>query len=82
MSEHHVEACETYESQEVLDVIFPSRDESAEVVHPGGEPLHFPSFAVAPQLAPVLSSLFAPSPVGCIYHFESVLDSKLFVERV
>jgi hypothetical protein len=47
MSEHHVEAGELYESEEVLDVVFPSWDESAEVMHPGKEPLYFPSSAIA-----------------------------------
>jgi hypothetical protein len=34
-----VKTCEVDESEEVLDVAFPSGDESAEVVHPGKEPL-------------------------------------------
>jgi hypothetical protein len=34
MSEHHVEAREMDEAEEVFDVVFPSDDESAEVVHP------------------------------------------------
>jgi hypothetical protein len=42
-----VEASEVDESEEVLDVIFPSGDESAEVVHPCKEPLDFPAPSIA-----------------------------------
>ena len=42
------------EAKEVFDVIFPSRDEPAEVVHPGEEPFDLPSLLVASKLAPVL----------------------------
>jgi len=49
-----VDAGELDESEEVFDVVFPSRDESSEVVHPGEEPFDLPSFLVAAELAPVL----------------------------
>src|ERR1035437_6659601 len=53
--------------------------ESAEVVHPGEEPLHFPSSLVAPQLASVLR-LSAPAPVGrdqldAVRLFELLIES-------
>ena len=35
------------EAEEVFDVVFPPRDQSAVVVHPGEEPLDFPSPAVS-----------------------------------
>jgi hypothetical protein len=40
----------------VLDVIFPPGDESAEVMHPCEETLHFPSSFVSTELASVLTS--------------------------
>ena len=80
MSEEHVEAGEVDEAEEVLDVIFPSGNESAEVVHPGEEPLHFPSSLVAPQLASVLR-LSAPAPVGRD-QLDAVLLFELLIESV
>ena len=68
------------EAEEVLDVIFPSGNESAEVVHPGEEPLHFPSSLVAPQLASVLR-LSAPAPVGRD-QLDAVLLFELLIESV
>lgn len=68
------------ESEEVLDVIFPSGDEAAEVVHPGEEPFHFPAPAVAAQLAAILGLASTP-PVGR-YHVDAVLGGKGLIERV
>lgn len=65
------------ESEEVLDVVFPSSDESAEGVHPREEPFHFLSSTVAAQLAPVLRILFASTPVG-----RDQLDPVLLFERL
>jgi hypothetical protein len=47
-------------------MVFPSADESSEVVHPGEEPFYFPSFAIASKLASILGSVFSSSPVGAI----------------
>jgi hypothetical protein len=47
MPKHHVQASEMYEAEEVFDVVFPSSNESSEVVHPCKEPFYFPSFAIA-----------------------------------
>ena len=63
MSEQYEEASELREAEEVFDVVFPSSDESSEVVHPGEEPFHFPASAVAAQLPAVLSLSFAVAPV-------------------
>ena len=41
------------ESEEVVDVVFPSSDETAEVVHSGEEALDLPAFLIAAQLASV-----------------------------
>ena len=66
--------------EEIVDVIFPTGDQSAEVVHPGEEPFHFPSPPVTAQLATVLTLASAPA-IGR-NHFDSVFGSELFVERV
>ena len=60
MPEQHVKAGEVDKAEEVLDVVFPSGDESEEAVHPGEEPLHLPAFSVSAQPTPVL----APVPVA------------------
>ena len=69
------------EAEEVLDVVFPSGDEAAEVVHPGKEPLHFPALSITAQLAAILSSALASKPVRS-NQFDSVVFSELRVERV
>ena len=76
-----MEAGEVDEAEEVLDAVFPSGDEAAEVVHPGEEPLHLPSPAISAQRASILSSAFAPAPVGRD-HLDVVFDGELFIERV
>jgi hypothetical protein len=43
MPQEHLQAGEANEAEKVLDVVFPSGHEPAEVVHPGEEPLHLPS---------------------------------------
>ena len=45
-------------------MVFPSDDESAEVVHPCKESFDFPASAVAAQLPAVLGLLFAIAAVG------------------
>jgi hypothetical protein len=69
------------EAEEVVDVIFPSRDESAEVLHPCEEPFHFPSPAISSQFASILSFLPATAPVGSD-HFDVVFRGKPLVEGV
>ena len=56
MSEQQVKAGKVDEAEEVLDVVFPSGDEAAEVVHPGKESLHLPAFSIAAELAAILCS--------------------------
>jgi hypothetical protein len=80
MSEHHVKAREMNEAEEVFDMVFPSGNESAEVLHPCEEPFHLPSPAISPELASILSFASAP-PIGRD-HFDVVFDGKLLVERV
>lgn len=81
MSEQHVETGKMDEAEEVLDVVFPSGDEAAEVVHPGEESLHFPAFSIAAELATILSSAFSAASIGR-NQFDSVLFSELRVEGV
>ena len=76
-----MKAGEMDEAEEVFDLVLSAGDESAEVVHPGEQPFHFPSPAVAPQLTSILSLLSATAPVGRD-HFDVVLGGKLLVERV
>lgn len=70
-----------HEAEEIFDVVFPSGDEAAEVVHPGEEPLHFPASAITPQLTPVLGFAFAVRTIGCD-QLDVVLLGQLRVERV
>jgi hypothetical protein len=63
-----------HEAKEVLDVVFPSGHEAAEVVQPCEQPLHFPASAVTTQVAAILA--FAPiAPLG-----RDQLDPVLFGE--
>ncbi len=55
MSDQEVQTGEVDEAEKVLDVVFPSGDKSAEVVHPRKEPLHSPAPAVATQLTGILT---------------------------
>jgi hypothetical protein len=80
MSEQQVEAGEVDEAEEVFDVVFPSSDEAAEVVHPGKQPLHFPASSIAAQLASILTPV-AVAPVGS-NQFDSVVFSEFGIERV
>ena len=68
------------EAEEDFDVVFPSSDESPEVVHPCKESLHFPASAVAAQLTGILTPA-AVAPVGRD-HLDAVLVLKRAIERV
>jgi hypothetical protein len=80
MSDEHEQACKLNEAEEVLDVEFPSGDQSAVVLHPGKEPLDFPSAAIAAQRTAILCLPFA---VGSIRrdHLDAVF-AHLLVERI
>jgi hypothetical protein len=54
MPEHHVQAGEVNETGEVFDVVFPSGDEAAEVVHSGKQALDLSAPPIATQLSPIL----------------------------
>ena len=69
-----------YEAEEVVDVVFPSGDESAEVVHPGKEPLDLPSSLVASQWASVLR---LPAPAAIRRNqLDAVFLCEFFVEPI
>lgn len=68
------------EAEEILDVVFPSGNEAAEVVHPGEQPFHFPPPSVAAQLSRVLSFASAPS-IGR-NHVYAVFLRELLIERI
>ena len=74
-----MDAGELDEAEEVLDMELPACDESAEVVHPGEEPFHFPAFSIASQLPSVLGLMFAVAPVGCD-HLDAVLFGHLVIQ--
>ena len=47
MSEEHEQAGEMDEAKEVFDMVFPSGDEAAVVLHPSKDAFDFPSTPVA-----------------------------------
>src|ERR1700688_774140 len=57
MPQEDNEAAELEHAEEIVLVIFPAADESAEIVEPGKEALDFPAPTVATQFAAVLSAL-------------------------
>jgi hypothetical protein len=75
-----VDACELDESEEVFDVVFPSGDESAVVVHPGEESFDLPAFLVAAELPPILR--FASVPTVWSDHLDTVFVLELLVELI
>lgn len=68
------------EAEEVFNVVFPSSDEPAEVVHPCEESLHFPASAVTAQLTGILTPA-AVAPVGRD-HLDAILVLEPAIERV
>jgi hypothetical protein len=81
MMHHHFQASQMDKAQEVFYVILPTGDESAKVMKPGKEPFDFPSSAIAAQRTAVLWMVLSAPAVGSD-HFDAVLGSELFVERI
>ena len=79
MSEQDEKAGKLCEAEEVLNIVFPSSDESSEVVHPCKEPFDFPASSVAAQLPSVLGLLFAVAAVGRD-HFDAVRLGHLLIQ--
>ena len=57
MPDEDEEASELDEAKKVFNVIFPSRDQSAVVLHPGKDPFDLPAATVAAQWASILRLL-------------------------
>jgi len=81
MPEQHQEAGQLDESEEVLDAILPSCDQSAVVLHPGEEALYLSAAAVAAQRPSILRLLLAIGSIGRD-HLDAVLFGQLLVQRV
>ena len=75
-----METSKVHEAEEVLDVVFPSHDQSAELVHPRKQPFHFPASPVTTQWATVLG--LAPALPIRGNQFDAVFFGEFFVERV
>jgi len=69
-----------HEAEEVLDVVLPSNDQSAELVHPGEQSFHFPASAVTTQRATVLG--LAPALAIRGDQLDAVFFGELLVECV
>lgn len=80
MSEQHEQTGQLHEAEEVFDVVLPSGDQPAVVLHPGKEPFNLPPAPVAAQRSAVLRLL---PPVGSVGrdHFDLVF-LHLLVQRV
>jgi hypothetical protein len=65
MPDQEVQAGEVDKAEEVFDVVFPSSDGSAEIVHPREEPRRFPASRVAAQFTGVLTPAVV-APAGAI----------------
>jgi hypothetical protein len=76
-----VQAGKLNEAEEVFNMVLPVGDEATEGMHPGKEPLDFPSSAISAQRATVLGFAFPLAPVGCD-HLDAVFGGELLVERV
>jgi len=76
-----VQAGKSNEAEEILDVIFPSSDETTEGMHPGKKSFYLPSSSISAQWSPILGFSFPFAPVGSD-HLDAVFIGELFVERV
>ena len=76
----HEQASQLNEAEEVFDVVLPSCDEAAVVVHPGKEPFNLPAAAIAAQRATVLR---LPPAIGSVRrdHLDAV-SSHLLIQRI
>lgn len=79
MSREDEKAGELYEAEEVVHTVFPSRDQSAEVLHPGKQSLHFPAPFVSSEWSSILSLLFMIAAIQRD-HLDAVL-AQLLVQR-
>src|SRR5437870_2029286 len=82
MSHEDEEAAELEHAEEVGLLIFPARDEAAEVMQPSKQPFDFPTVAVAPQLPAVLSVFPAAIALVRSDQTDAVFFSQPLVERI
>ena len=82
MPQEDNEAAELKHAEEIGVVIFPTADESAEVVEPGEEPFDLPSTTVAAQFAAVLSAL--PAAIVLVWRDEpdAMVLQEALVQRI
>jgi hypothetical protein len=69
------------EAEKVFDVVFPSSDEAAVVLHPGKDAFDLPSAPVAAQRTAILCPLLAVRSVGRD-HLDAVVGREFFIERI
>lgn len=82
MPQEDNEAAELDHSEEVDLMMFPARDQSAEVVKPGKEALNLPAAAVAPQFATILRGFSRAVAVVRGNQMNAVFFSQAPIERV
>jgi hypothetical protein len=80
MPEHQVKAGKVDEAEEVLDVVFPTSDKAAEVVHPGKEAFRPPATSVTTQAPSILALASALSVRGD--QFDVVFLGEFLVEPI
>jgi hypothetical protein len=64
-------------TEEVGVIVFPTNDETAEVMQPSEEPFDLPAAAVAAQFASILSFSFSVGPVGSDQFDALLLQSRI-----
>lgn len=81
MPEQHEGACELYEAEEVFDVVFPTSDQPAVVLHPGEDPFDLPSAPVSAQRSAILRLLL---PIGTIGrdHLNTIFLCQRLIQRI
>ena len=82
MPQEDNEAAELQPAEEVAFVMFPTADQSAEVVEPGEEPLDSPAAAVTAQFAAILSVLAAAGVLVGRDESNAVFLPQALVERI
>jgi hypothetical protein len=81
ISKHRLKAGEMDEAEEVFEGVLPASDKAAEVVHPGEEPLQFPTFAITAQFASILGGASVAALVRGD-QLNAVFRGELFTEWV
>ena len=82
MPQEDNEAAELDHGEEVDLMMFPARDQSAEIVKPGEETLNFPAAAIAAQFATVLRGFSRAGAVVWGDQANAVFFSQALIERI